>query len=578
MKNKRSHSRAPALLTAAALALCIVFGGGCSSDSGSDDALLLALSSRTTQFKVKYETEHGTAPAEKTVDEGYALTEADLKEISADGYTFGGWHNGGTKASAGDKVTADITLKAEWTPTSYTITYNLNGGSFAGSYTAPSSYTIEEEVALPNAENVAKEKSAFKGWYESDGFSGGAVTRIEKGATGDKTYYAKWVESLYTVRYEGTDGAAYAEGVSPANGFTSEDTEIKLPTAEQISRDGYTFGGWYTDSTFTSEITSLTQSSAAKGETLTVHAKWTAISYKITYSLNDGKWAEGYTAPESYTVESGEITLPAAENITRTGYDFDGWYESSGFSGGAVAKIEKGTAENKAFYAKWSAGEVSYTVRHLLQPLSLSEAPKDYEEKDSESLSGYTDSRTEAGAKAYEGFTAKEITQETIAADGSTVVCVYYDRNTVTLSFDSDGGSEVATVSGKYGTKVTAPAEPEKDGYVFAGWEPALPETFGKDAEYKAVWSTTTAAISASAPVYTDKTGFLEADSEADPSKITFTATEGESFVWLVDGEKAGNAEKTFEMSVSGYSAGHHTVTLVIDGKYSATVQVEITK
>lgn len=541
--------------------------GGCSSDSGSDE---------TAQLKVRYETAHGTAPAEKTVDEGYALTEADLKEIYADGYTFGGWHNGGSKAKAGDKVTADMTLKAEWTLTSYTITYKLDNGDWAEGYTAPSSYTIEEEVALPAAENVAKANSAFKGWYESDGFSGDAVTRIEKGATGNKTYYAKWAESIYTVKYEGTDGAAYAEGVSLANGFTSEDTEIKLPTAEQISRTGYTFGGWYTDSSYANQITSLTPHSAEKGETLTVHAKWTAISYKITYNLDGGIWADG-SAPESYTIED-DVTLPAAENITRTGYDFDGWYESDDFSGGAVAKIEKGATGDKTFYAKWSYGEVSYTVRHLLQPLSLSEALEDYEENESESLKGYTESRTEAKAKAYEGFTAKEITQETIAADGSTVVCVYYDRNTVTLSFDSDGGSEVAPVSGKYGAEVTVPEEPRKDGYVFAGWEPALPETFGKDTEFKAVWSTTTAAISASAPVYTDKKDFLTADSTTDTSKITFTATEGESFVWLVDGEKADNAEKTFEMSVSGYSAGHHTVTLVIDGKYSATAQVEVTK
>ena len=65
-------------------------------------------------FTVKYESEHGTAPAAITVKENTELTAELLTALEADGFTFTGWYDGETKVEAGYKVTKNVTLTARW--------------------------------------------------------------------------------------------------------------------------------------------------------------------------------------------------------------------------------------------------------------------------------------------------------------------------------------------------------------------------------------------------------------------------------------------------------------------------------
>ncbi len=125
-------------------------------------------------------------------------------------------------------------------------------------------------------------------------------------------------------------------------------------------------------------------------------------------------------------------------------------------------------------------------------------AVDDYEEYESETKYGTTGEHTEAESKTYVGFTHQSFEQSAIAADGSTVISIYYDRNTVTLTFDTDGGSQIEAISGVYGTSVTAPENPTKDNREFSGWSPALPSTFPSgDTTYMAVWKLLDASSSA---------------------------------------------------------------------------------
>ena len=129
----------------------------------------------------------------------------------------------------------------------------------------------------------------------------------------------------------------------------------------------------------------------------------------------------------------------------------------------------------------------SYTVEHYQQNIENDEFT--LVNDDTEEKSGKIGEDTKAIAKTYEGFTAKTVTQEKIADGGSTVVKIEYTRNVVTLTFDTDGGSEIASKSGKYGTELTVEA-PTKDGYTFDSWNPALPTSFpAADTEYKAIWA-----------------------------------------------------------------------------------------
>lgn len=176
--------------------------------------------------------------------------------------------------------------------------------------------------------------------------------------------------------------------------------------------------------------------------------------------------------------------------LTADGYIFEGWMIS-----GTSSIVTSGTykvTENVTLVAKWKDSTISsYSVKHYLQKTTCD----GYDLDTTENLSGEIGKATSVSAKTYKGFTAKEITQETIKKDGSTIVSIYYDRNKITLSFDTDGGSQVESITGYYGTDATIPENPTKDDYVFTGWSVSngtiteLPSTFpSEDTTYTAVW------------------------------------------------------------------------------------------
>ena len=98
--------------------------------------------------------------------------------------------------------------------------------------------------------------------------------------------------------------------------------------------------------------------------------------------------------------------------------------------------------------------------------------------------------------KTLQGFTAKDVEQKTIRTDRTTVLKIYYDRNLITLSFNTDGGNAITPITGKFGAAVTKPANPAKTGYTFASWTPLIPTVMpAEDAAYTANWTANTYKI-----------------------------------------------------------------------------------
>lgn len=166
---------------------------------------------------------------------------------------------------------------------------------------------------------------------------------------------------------------------------------------------------------------------------------------------------------------------------------------------GNVTGVAEGTATitvttadgNKKATCYVTVGDTSktvYTVYHSFESLT-----GEFEKKEAytEKLSGKIGEKTAATAKtgdAISGFTAKEIIQVNIAKD-TTEVTVFYTRNTITLTFDTDGGSAISPISGKYEAAVTAPKNPTKENAEFEKWSPALPDKFpATDQKYTAKW------------------------------------------------------------------------------------------
>ena len=304
----------------------------------------------------------------------YTVLDADvaIQPATRTGYSFLGWY--ADSAFTGSPVTNLHTMDAEdkhyyarWsTPDSYSVTYHLNDATPAGHpATNPNtklSYNVTEaDFAIAAATRTGY---SFLGWYDNPGFTGAPITSLHTMDAANKNYYAKWsAAQSYPINYVLNDSAIHP-ATNPTVNLTSYTVET-LPSPIAVAnplRTGYTFQGWYDNAAFTG--TPISSFPAMDAAPKTFYAKWSApLSYTVQYTLNDGTPA-GHPATNpntvtSYTVLDPNVTLAPA---TRTGYDFEGWYDNPGFSGAPITGFPTGDAADKHYYAKWSAAK-SYTVQ-----------------------------------------------------------------------------------------------------------------------------------------------------------------------------------------------------------------------
>ena len=190
-------------------------------------------------------------------------------------------------------------------------------------------------------------------------------------------------------------------------------------------------------------------------------------THKITWNANGG--VGGTTTTGTY---GKAITAPT---VTRVGYTFAGWDKAIPETMGKTALT---------FTAKWMANtDTAYTVQHHYETLT------DGYDVETVPMTGTTGEQTMAVVKDKAGFTAGTVAQATIAANGSTVVNIYYTRNSYTLTVDADNGTAVSKETYKFGTAITAPAAPTKTGYTFDGWDKTIPGTMpAEDVTVTATW------------------------------------------------------------------------------------------
>ena len=267
-----------------------------------------------------------------------------LNNPSKTGYTFLGW-----TGSNGDEPEIEVTIPtgsignrsyiANFEPTVYTISYNLNGGSGEN----PASYTIESpKITLAKP---TKNGYTFKGWTGSNGSVARETVTIASGSTGNKEYTANWTIVKYNLTYTLNGGTL---STSNPKTYTVEDEDIVL---NNPSKTGYTFVGW-TGANGDVPQTNTVISTGSTGAKSFV-ANFEIINYEIDYDLGGGS-AEN---PDAYTILSDDFTL---SNPTRYGYEFVGWTGSNGAVPELEITIARGSTGNKNFKANWEL--VTYTI------------------------------------------------------------------------------------------------------------------------------------------------------------------------------------------------------------------------
>ena len=341
----------------------------------------------------------------------------------------------------GASVPADVTeLTVQWTAPTYAVTLNTNGGTINNGNVTE--YTYGVGATLPT--DVTRTGYTFKGWYYNENLTGSPVTAIGDTETGNKEYWAKWEINQYTVT------------VKPENGEAditiTQDYGTPITAPADPTREGYTFIGWDRDIPKT-----------MPAENITVTAQWEINQYTITFDTNGGSEIAPIT--QDYGTE---ITAP--DNPTRKGYTFKGWDKEI---------PETMPAENITVTAQWEINRYTITfdtaggseIAPITQDYGTNiTAPANPTRK------GYT----------FKGWD-KEI-PETMPAENITVKA-QWEINRYTITFDTAGGSEIAPITQDYGTNITAPANPTRKGYTFKGWDKEIPETMpAENITVKAQW------------------------------------------------------------------------------------------
>ena len=301
------------------------------------------------QYTITYDLDGGTA--EGNPDTYTVETDAfTLKNPTRPGYTFTGWS--GTGLTGEDNLTVTIpkgstgnrSYTAHWSLNTYSITYDLNGGTASGN---PTSYTVESATITLN--QPTKTGYTFTGWSGTDltGEDNLTVT-IPAGSTGDRSYTARWSLNTYSITYDLDGGTASGN----PDFYTVESSTITL---NPPTRTGYTFIGWSgTDLSGSDNLTVTIPAGSIGNRSYIAH--WSLNTYSITYDL-DGGTALGN--PDFYTVESAAITL---NQPTRIGYTFTGW-SGTNLTGedNLTVTIPTGSIGNRSYTAHWSLNTYSIT-------------------------------------------------------------------------------------------------------------------------------------------------------------------------------------------------------------------------
>ena len=422
---------------------------------------------------------------------------------SRDGYTFKGWDKAFSNIKANTEVTALYDINT------YTLSFDANGGSAVSD--------IKQAYATAvTAPSTTRTGYTFVKWTGDDGSEVPSIMPAK-----NIKFTASWTANKYTIAFDANNGTGTTASVN-----ATYDADAVL-TANGFTRTGFSFAGWNTakDGSGTAYADNATVRNLASenGAKATLYAQWTANSYTVTYRVDGNE-----TAKQTY--KYGE-TIKAIADPVKTGYTFMGWKETlpaampaNDITVDAIFEVNTYTLTYTVDGAVYKSFAVKYgeAIKAIAEPTKTGYTFSGWKNVPSTMPAGDV---TVAGTftvnsykltfmsdgnvydeKAYvfgaevtapadptkTGYTFagwdKTVPATMPAAD--TVINAQWTVNSYTVTFDTDGGSYIAPVTGEYGAAVTAPADPTKTGYTFTGWTPDVPSTIpAENITVKAQWS-----------------------------------------------------------------------------------------
>ena len=404
-------------------------------------------------------------PASKTVMYGEAY--GALATTTKVGHTLAGWWTGagGTGTLVTPETTvataSNQTLYAKWTPNTYTITFDAQGGGNL----SETSKTVTFGTSYGQLATTDKEGQTFDGWWTGPEGSGMLITADSLvQTTTAHTLYALWVDG-YTITFDSNGGD------TPNPAYKAVEFNTAYGSLAISNREGYTFDGWCSGVGGTGEVilsTTILDTAAIK----TLYARWIANLYKVTFDVQGGDSA--VPADKEITYDSTYGTLPTVE---REGYSFDGWWNEPEGAGIQITSSAQVTVTcNQIVYAKWTAN--TYTITFDAQEgINLNPASKTvmYGEVYGELATTVKVGHTLTGWWTGAGGTGTEVTPETTVATASNqTLYANWVTSTYTITFDTQREGNIASPTTKlvtyespYGKLASTTSWA---GHTFVGW------------------------------------------------------------------------------------------------------------
>ena len=382
------------------------------------------------------------------------------------GYTFAGWTSSNdstmqTSLSIKKGSTGNKSYTANWTAISYSIAYNLNGGT--NSFSNPSSYTIESDTIT--LKSPTREGYIFAGWTGSNGSTKEFNPIIKLGSIGHKSFTANWTAISYSITYNLNGGKNNSS--NPAS-YTIESENISLKTP---AKNGYTFMGW-TGSNGSTPQKNITISKGSYGNKSYV-ANWIPQDYIILYNLDGGTNSE--SNPTCYNIESENFTL---SNPTKNGYTFIGWTGSNGDEKQFNVLVQSSWLKNLSYTANWQVNEYIVTYNANGGNVDISSQNICYDEKITHpkpTKTGYTFDGWYYDKTLYADGIWKTSSNIELTAKWTTEIyqIVYKDITPsvtiITLNYNYSGSTN-RLIKLENNEIFEYPNIPERDGHIFTGW------------------------------------------------------------------------------------------------------------
>ena len=433
---------------------------------GSDGVVYVRVAFAKEYYTVRFLAgEHGSGTMDVQRVPVGIKTKLHLNQFTAKGYRFDGWKANDTIYPDGETVlnlagkdgTAELT--AQWKAI-YKVTFMLNGGEM---YLPENPMVVDAGTSLNLKDDYIPHRSGytFAGWFHEKNFANRVESPFEVNEK-DVTLYARWEttgSNAVNVTFN-LDGGQYLG--------STENVVISVEKGKSVeklkpnpTREGYSFEGWYQ----TGEKSPYDFSSKKVTEDITLTAKWEKIvEFTVTFDANGGR-----PSVESQRVKKdGFASMPV---VTRDGWELRGWYD-----GGKKYEFSEKVTSDLALKAEWSPKVI------------FNEGVKVTDENARELSSGDTvrcGSSISVRVHAPQGKRIKSVTiggsvkpvnAKSFSMDNwevsrpTTIYAEWEECKEYTVTFDSQGGTAVASQRVEEGKTAIKPADPTKANCVFMWW------------------------------------------------------------------------------------------------------------